>query len=123
MVSTHYMDEAMHCDRLGFMHEGRLVALGRPSELSRRAEDEGGPVLSVEAPDFGLAFMLLRDRFPGAMLHGRRIRWQTPRPESDRAAVLAALAAAGLPASVEVRPLSMEDTFVSILRAAGFDRA
>ena len=123
LVSTHYMDEATHCDRLGFMHEGRLVGLGPPSELTTRAHAEGGPMLSVEAPEFARAFTLLQPRFPDAMLHGRHIRWQTREPERDTRLAREALAAAGLAASVETRPLSMEDTFVSVLRAAGLGRA
>ena len=123
LVSTHYMDEATHCDRLGFMHEGRLVGLGSPAELRRRAEEEGGPVLSVDAADFGRAFMLLQSRFPDAMLHGRRIRWQTGQPERDLAAARETLAAARLAATIETQPLSMEDTFVSVVRAAGLGRA
>jgi ABC-2 type transport system ATP-binding protein len=123
LVSTHYMDEATHCDRLGFMHEGRLVGLGTPSELRARAETAGGPMLSVDAREFGRAFTLLQARFPDAMLHGRHVRWQTGRPEEDRRAAMEALAGAGLAATVETRPLSMEDTFVSVLRAAGLGRA
>jgi hypothetical protein len=57
------------------------------------------------------------------MLHGRHIRWQTGRAEEDRRTATEALAAAGLAATVETRPLSMEDTFVSVLRAAGLGRA
>jgi ABC-2 type transport system ATP-binding protein len=34
-VSTHYMDEAEHCGRLGIMNHGRLLALGAPSDLKR----------------------------------------------------------------------------------------
>ncbi len=33
VITTHYMDEAGRCDRIGFMHEGRLLAEGRPREL------------------------------------------------------------------------------------------
>ncbi|MBW7950062.1 MAG: ABC transporter ATP-binding protein [Pseudorhodoplanes sp.] len=28
VVTTHYLDEAIYCQRLAFMHEGRLIALG-----------------------------------------------------------------------------------------------
>ncbi len=33
VITTHYMDEANRCDRIGFMHNGRLIAEGRPDEL------------------------------------------------------------------------------------------
>ncbi len=33
LVSTAYMDEAMQCDKVGLMHEGRLLAMDRPRKL------------------------------------------------------------------------------------------
>ena len=33
MVTTHFMDEAEHCDAIGFMYDGRLIASGTPAEL------------------------------------------------------------------------------------------
>lgn len=33
LITTHYMDEASHCDRIGFMRQGRLIAEGRPDEI------------------------------------------------------------------------------------------
>jgi ABC-2 type transport system ATP-binding protein len=33
LVTTHYMDEAERCDRLGFMSRGHLIALGSPQEI------------------------------------------------------------------------------------------
>ena len=119
LISTHYMDEATHCDRLGFMHEGRLVALGTPDELTRGAEKSGGPMVTVEAPDFATAFVTVRDHFSDAMLYGRRIRWQSSRAEADLREVRNILAGAGIAAAVGTQPLSMEDTFVSVLRSAG----
>ena len=37
IITTHYMDEARHCDRVGLMHRGRLVAEGPPDEVVARA--------------------------------------------------------------------------------------
>lgn len=33
LITTHYMDEARHCDRIGFMKSGTLIAENKPSEL------------------------------------------------------------------------------------------
>src|ERR1035437_8677748 len=38
LLTTHYMDEAAElCGRVGFMHLGKLVALGTPAELAAQA--------------------------------------------------------------------------------------
>ena len=46
-VTTHYMDEAEHCDRLGMIYGGRLVALGSPRELKEAFSE--GVLLEVRA--------------------------------------------------------------------------
>lgn len=33
LVTTHFMDEAEHCDRIGFLKDGRLIATGSPADL------------------------------------------------------------------------------------------
>ena len=38
VITTHYMDEASRCDRIGFMHDGRLIAEGKPDELLAMTE-------------------------------------------------------------------------------------
>jgi ABC-2 type transport system ATP-binding protein len=52
IVTTHYMDEAERCGRLGMMSAGRLIALGSPSEV---AQQVGGATLED-------AFVLLQER-------------------------------------------------------------
>ncbi|MFQ5946365.1 MAG: ABC transporter ATP-binding protein [Anaerolineae bacterium] len=51
LVSSHVMDEAQRCDRLGFMRLGRLLAEGSPDELRRTAE----------TPDLEQAFLRLAE--------------------------------------------------------------
>jgi ABC-2 type transport system ATP-binding protein len=41
LLTTHYLDEAERlCDRIGIMHDGRIVACGSPSELLEAIGDE-----------------------------------------------------------------------------------
>lgn len=37
LITTHYMDEARHCDRIGFMQRGHLIAEDTPTELLRES--------------------------------------------------------------------------------------
>ncbi len=48
LVTTHFMDEAERCDRLGIFDRGRLVALGTPDELKRRI---GGECVTIEGDE------------------------------------------------------------------------
>jgi len=47
-VTTHYMDEAEHCNTLGLIHNGRLIALGSPAAL--RSNMRAGEMLEVACP-------------------------------------------------------------------------
>ncbi|MBL8270927.1 MAG: ATP-binding cassette domain-containing protein [Steroidobacter sp.] len=35
LVTTHFMEEAEYCDRIGLVYRGRVIALGTPDELKR----------------------------------------------------------------------------------------
>jgi ABC-2 type transport system ATP-binding protein len=39
LVTTHYLEEAVYCGRLGFMHRGRLIAVGDLPSLRARLPD------------------------------------------------------------------------------------
>jgi len=51
-MTTHYMDEAEFCDRIAIIDQGKIVALGTPSELKTRV---GGDVVTITTPDIGAA--------------------------------------------------------------------
>jgi ABC-2 type transport system ATP-binding protein len=36
VMTTHYMDEAQHCDKIGLLRLGKLIAEGAPSEITRQ---------------------------------------------------------------------------------------
>jgi ABC-2 type transport system ATP-binding protein len=39
MVTTHFMDEAEYCDRIGLVYRGKLIAEGTPDELKALASN------------------------------------------------------------------------------------
>jgi ABC-2 type transport system ATP-binding protein len=47
-VTTHFMDEAEHCDRIAFLYEGEIIAMGSPEELKRDILHETGAASTLE---------------------------------------------------------------------------
>src|ERR1700675_4032548 len=45
--TTHYMEEAERCDRIGILDQGRLVAIAPPGELKQQV---GGDVMVISTP-------------------------------------------------------------------------
>lgn len=56
LVTTHYMDEAEYCNRIGIMHQGALLALDTPSALKKSALP--GLAWDVYADDNGMTRLL-----------------------------------------------------------------
>jgi len=48
MVTTHFMDEAEYCDRIGLIYRGRMIAAGPPDELKHRAATDDAPDPTME---------------------------------------------------------------------------
>jgi ABC-2 type transport system ATP-binding protein len=115
-VTTHYLDEAEYCRRVGLMVDGKLVALDTPAGLKRTWVPDR--VLVARGAGLLQASAALRDA-PGvnavepfgAGLHLRVApeRWDGP-------AVARALAAAGA-TGVQVEPVeaSLEDVFLAVV--------
>lgn len=47
-VTTHYMDEAEYCNRLGLIYRGELIAMGTPHALKTAMAGEDGAAPSLE---------------------------------------------------------------------------
>jgi len=122
LVTTHYMSEVEHCDHVGLMHAGRLVADASPDEMKRQLEAEVGRVLEVSTDQPLEALDLLQMAgFNGASLFGKCIHVSAKAPQLAEEQVRAAMNAAGITLhGIAERPLTMEDVFV--YRVMAMDR-
>lgn len=75
VLATAYMDEAADCDRVAFLHSGRVLAHGTPAELSRSAS---GSVYELHTQRVAAAQEALADAGPAVGLQWRedRVRFQ-----------------------------------------------
>jgi len=48
MVTTHFMDEAEYCDRIGLVFRGKLIATGTPDDLKEMAATDATPDPTME---------------------------------------------------------------------------
>jgi ABC-2 type transport system ATP-binding protein len=116
-VTTHYMDEAAHCNQLAFIYRGRIVAEGTPSEL--RAEQVDQRIFDISVPDTDLAMATLEadPEIAETYLSGASLHAVVPAASTLGAADVARrLAAAGFAgAEVDVVEPTIEDVFVNLV--------
>jgi ABC-2 type transport system ATP-binding protein len=119
LVSTPYMDEAVRCNRLGFLANGRLLVEGAPRELTAGLR---GRVLELAAHPKEVArrAALADPDVEDVIAFGDRFHLRARGGTADTvlARLPAAVTAAG--ATVErLRPTaaSLEDVFISLLQA------
>jgi ABC-2 type transport system ATP-binding protein len=114
LVTTHYMDEAEYCSRVGVMSAGRLLALDSPGALKRDALP--GSAWDVYAQPLLDALALL-EGCPCVLrsgLAGDHLRAITP-PETDEATLRVGLARDPVRVDrIERAEPTLEDVFLSL---------
>jgi len=116
LVTTHYLEEAEQCNRLGFMVGGELVAQGTPSGIKAA---QGGRVLEIRVDDPSRALALLRGELDHwrVSLFGDRIHVIVDGDATDAARRLRArLEGASIRVlGVTDQDYSLEDVFILIV--------
>jgi ABC-2 type transport system ATP-binding protein len=110
VLTTHTMEEAERCDRVGFVHRGALVAVGTPDALKGEI---GGDVVVVQADDPERVGARIRERFgrEGRLVDGA-LRIELPRGHEFVREVMEAFP--GDIRAVTVGKPTLEDVFVHV---------
>ncbi|MFO1370860.1 MAG: ABC transporter ATP-binding protein [Candidatus Competibacteraceae bacterium] len=119
LVTTHYMDEALFCDRLSLMQAGRIVAEGTPDDLLRRPLPT--PILELNSPD-AVRFEQLAQMWPEVreiIPHAGQLRVRL-HAGTEAAAMMAKIhsiaSECGLTlGALRLAPPELEDVFVAVL--------
>ena len=117
-ITTHYMDEAEHCHRLGLMYQGRLIALGSPHQL--KTELIKGELIEVTTSDYAQALAMLSAdaRYPQVSLFGSAIHVVVDEAQAASTQIKRLLESGGIAVhSINRIPFSMEDVFISLMEA------
>lgn len=119
VATTHYMDEAEHCDSLGFIYQGRITAQGSREEIKANALK--GAVLEIDCQPMREANRLL-EQLPGVaevVRYGNTIHVVIEEGGPHPSEVENRLASEGIKVSrVELVSPSIEDIFVSFVGLA-----
>jgi ABC-2 type transport system ATP-binding protein len=119
-VSTHYMDEAEYCGRLGIMNLGHLLAIDTP--LALKGACLPGPAWDLIVDPLNLIAAL--HQLEGAAgvtqvgLRGDHLHTITQADAHSAESLLAALGAYGEGAAVEQADPTLEDVFIALTRHA-----
>lgn len=115
-VTTHYMDEAEHCHRIGFIYQGRLIAIGTPDELKK--QHMRGEIVEIGAENSQDIIGVVA-RAPGvkeAYFYGAAIHAKVDSPNRDIATIERTLQSAGFSGfSVQLAQPSLEDVFINLI--------
>jgi ABC-2 type transport system ATP-binding protein len=114
LVTTHYMDEAEYCGRVGIMRDGRLLAMDEPSTLKRQVIQGAIWEVFVEPLEQGLAAMHERPGVLRVSLAGDHIR-VISRKDVTRDALVSSLVSPGMRVEgvSEAEP-TLEDVFLTL---------
>ena len=117
MVTTHYMDEAEHCQSLAFIQHGRIVAQGSPQVI--KETKMRGQVLEIDCDRPDVAVPTLRELglFEEVALYGALIHVVTNDARTHEAIIRKTLQERGVTLrTMDLIAPSLEDVFISSVK-------
>ncbi|MFC1904174.1 ATP-binding cassette domain-containing protein [Chloroflexota bacterium] len=115
-ITTHYMDEAEHCHRLGLMYQGKLIALGSPLQL--KTEQVKGELIEVVSSDYARTLELLSmdARYHQVSLFGSAVHVVVDEAKTASHEIESLLDTGNITIQSIKRALfTMEDVFISLV--------
>ncbi|MBM4332500.1 MAG: ABC transporter ATP-binding protein [Deltaproteobacteria bacterium] len=117
-VTTHYMDEAEYCDRLGLIYRGELIASGAPEALKTKLMQEDILEVLCQRPQDAMAEIERIEGVKEVALFGRGLHVVAENSQEALPLILRHLADRGYQVSrAEKIVPSLEDVFVSLIEA------
>lgn len=114
-MTTHYMEEAEHCDRIAVMDRGMIVALDTPANLKRQVGEDR--IEMTTRDNARLCYLLTEHYQIEATPQGDQVTFEAPDAEHFVPALLAQLAQLSEPLLIEglqVRRPTLEDVFLKL---------
>jgi len=122
-VTTHYMDEAEYCDRIGFIYHGKLIAIGNPEELKTSIMQEKILEVNCDRPHEAMDEIAGIDAVKESALFGKALHVVVYDENAAIRQIPQVLAESGYNvSSVETITPSLEDVFVSLIESHDRER-
>jgi len=122
-VTTHYMDEAEYCDRIGFIYHGKLIAIGSPEELKTSIMQEKILEVNCDRPHEAMDEIAGVDAVKESALFGKALHVVVYDENTAIRQIPQVLAESGYNvSSVETITPSLEDVFVSLIESHDRER-
>jgi len=109
-MTTHYIEESEHCDRIAIIDHGEIIAVDTPEALKHRV---GGDVITITSPDAARLAAAIQERFGGEA----RVTDGSVVLERDQGAAFIPRVAAAFPdlvVAIAVQRPTLDDVFLKM---------
>ncbi len=118
LVTTHFLEEAEHCSKLGLMVAGEVVAEGSPTDIK---EQQPGQLFELKFDDTQKAYSLLKTFFQSwrVSFFADSVHVVLEQPDVELEKIRKAAGEHGLVIEGERQvPFSLEDAFIGVVQRA-----